>query len=108
MTKTSNSSRYNDREDGELNINASFTLLELELCFFYTLFFFPHMPFILRSQSSQSSDRQSLARLQSDSSSSTQVSQTQQYLDVKLVFWSFKDGEDNVAFLSSISVALSV
>lgn len=38
MTKTSNSSRYNDREDGELNINASFTLLELELCFFYTLF----------------------------------------------------------------------
>lgn len=107
MTKTSNSSRYNDREDGELNINASFTLLELELCFFFILFF-PHMPFILRSQSSQSSDRQSLARLQSDSSSSTQVSQTQQYLDVKLVFWSFKDGEDNVAFLSSISVALSV
>lgn len=106
MTKTSNSSRYNDREDGELNINANFTLWSLNCAFF--ILFFPHMPFILRSQSSQSSDRQSLARLQSDSSSSTQVSQTQQYLDVKLVFWSFKDGEDNVAFLSSISVALSV
>lgn len=104
MTKTSNSSRYNDREDWKLNINASFTLLELELCLFILFF----APFILRSQSSQSSDRQSLARLQSDSSSSTQVSETQQYLDVKIVFWSFKDGEDNVAFLSSISVALSV
>lgn len=33
-------------------------------------------PSVLQSQSSQSSDRQSLARLQSDSSSSTQVSQT--------------------------------